>query len=88
MASIISLGVSFLLFFIVLGFMWIFGANIIANIILSLPAIPEGEGKKEWDALQETNKNNIKLAFTVVPGILVLFASIKMLVNASSRGAD
>ena len=84
----ISLGVSFLLFFIVLGFMWIFGANIIANIILSLPGLPDTEAGKQWQELQKTNESNIKLAFTIVPGILVLFASIKMLVNASSRGAD
>ena len=83
MASMIVLGTSFLIFFITLGFLWLIGSNIIANVIASLPPPPAG-----WEGISQLNENNIRLIMTIIPSILILFASIKMLTNAASRGAD
>ena len=84
MGSLLSLGVSFLLFFVVTGFLWLVGTNIIANMIYALPQVSDGPWSDTFDSME----TNIKTIITWTPGILLLFASIKMLVNASSRGAD
>ena len=85
MGSLLSIGVSFLLFFVVTGFLWLIGTNIIAQILTSLPGLQPGTA---WGDTFSSVENEIKLIVTWTPGILLLFASIKMLVSASSRGAD
>lgn len=84
MGSMISIGVTFLLFFVVLGFMWLIGSNIVANVILLLPVISDGE----WGEVQRQNIEQIKWIITFIPGILLLFAAIKMILNASGGGRD
>ena len=85
MGSLLSIGVSFLLFFIVTGFMWLIGTHIIANMLSALPGLSPGS---PWGDTFTAVETEIQLILTWTPGILLLFASIKMLVNASSRGAD
>ena len=84
MSSIITIGVSFLLFFIVLGFMWLIGANILAELFLSLPAVTN----PDWIQTNLEIENQIKTIFTWVPAVLMLFAAIKMLTNAAGAGRD
>ena len=85
MSSMLTIGVSFLLFFVTLGFMWLIGSHIVFQVIDAIPQLPESS---PWRAVYDTNVENVRLIVLFLPGILVLFASIKMLVNASSRGAD
>ena len=84
MGSLISIGVSFLLFFIVLGFMWMVGTNILAELFLSLPEV----NNPEWRETHEEVESQIKIIFTWVPAVLMLFASIKILLSASGQGRD
>ena len=84
MSSIITIGVSFLLFFIVLGFMWLVGANVLAELFLSLPEVTN----PDWIETNREIEEQVKTIFTWVPAILILFAAIKMLVNASGQGRD
>ena len=83
MSSMITLGVSFLLFFVTLGFMWLVGVNILAQLFDSMP-----EATGSWAVTAVGTEQNLKAIFLWVPPILVLFASIKMLVNAASSGRD
>lgn len=84
MSSMITLGVSFLLFFIVLGFQWLIGVQMLSQLFESLPEIQNSD----WVDTQGRVENHIKTIFLWTPPILLLFASIKMLVNAGSRGED
>ena len=84
MASAILIGVSFLLFFVVVGFTWLLGNFIISQLVAALPVPADGP----WRDLYDQNVENIETIILFLPGVLFLFASIKMLVNATSRGAD
>ena len=84
MASAILIGVSFLLFFVVVGFTWLLGNYMISQLVAALPVPETGP----WRELYESNVDNIETIILFLPGVLFLFASIKMLVNATSRGAD
>jgi len=84
MVSMITLGVSFLLFFIVLGFQWMIGVHILSEIYDALPA----EINPAWAATSADVEAQLKTIFLWVPPILLLFASIKMLTNAAARSAD
>ena len=83
MASMLALGMSFLLYFVTVGMMWLIGANVVAQVVEGLPGVPPA-----WQETHDTNVENIKLIVTFLPGILLLFACIKMAINASNRGAD
>ena len=84
MSSIISLGISLLLFFIVTGFMWVIGSNILAELFFTLPAVTN----PDWIQTTAEVEEQIKIIFTWTPGILLLFAAVKMIVNASGQGRD
>ena len=84
MSSIISLGISLLLFFIVTGFMWVIGSNILAELFFTLPAVTN----PDWIETTAEVEEQIKIIFTWTPGILLLFAAVKMIVNASGQGRD
>lgn len=84
MASAILVGVSFLLFFVVVGFTWLLGNYIISQLVASLPVPESGP----WRDIYDQNVENIETIILFLPGVLFLFAAIKMLVNATSRGAD
>ena len=83
MASMLALGISFLLFFVILGMMWLVGTNLIIRLIENLPAVSGA-----WGDVQTEVHDNIKLIITFLPGVLFLFASIKLAINAGNRGAD
>ena len=85
MSSMITLGVSFLLFFIVLGFQFLIGVHLLDTLFDSMPdAVPESS----WAGTRETVEENIKTLYIWTPPVLLLFACIKMLVNSASRGDD
>lgn len=79
----IALGVSFLLFWVVVGLTWIIGAQILAQLMDRLPAIAG-----PWGELQEDTQDQISMILTFLPGVLFLFAAIKMAINAGNRGSD
>ena len=83
MASMLALGMSLLIFFVTLGMMWLIGANLVMQVVTQLPGVPAA-----WQDTHDTNVENIKLIITFLPGILLLFACMKMAINASNRGAD
>ena len=84
MSSMISIGVSFLLFFVILGFMWLVGTNIIAAVALSLPDLPPGP----WADLKEDITFEVKMIISFTPAVLFLFGAIKMLLSAANQGRD
>jgi len=84
MVSMVTLGVSFLIFFISLGFMWLIGVHILSELFSNLPLIKNAAWLQTGTDLQE----QMKTIMLWVPPILLLFASIKMLSNAASRSAD
>jgi len=84
MSSMVTLGVSFLLFFIVLGFQWMVGVHLLSELFQSLPAIKNAG----WLQTGTEVEAQLKTIFLWVPPILLLFAAIKMLSNAASRGED
>ena len=83
MASMIALGVSFLLFFIVLGLQWAIGSHILIRLIEALPVVDGA-----WATTQQETYDNLRLIFTFLPGVLFLFASLKLALNATNRGSD
>lgn len=64
--------------------MWLIGSHVLANLFLAMPSV-ENAG---WRQTVADVEEQIKIAFTWSIAILVLFASIKMLTNAASRGAE
>ena len=84
MASVIAIGVTFLLFFISLGLLWLLGSHIITEVILALP-VPEDP---QWRGIWAQNVDQIRTIMLFLPGVLMLFACVKMLVNATRRGED
>jgi len=84
MVSMVTLGVSFLIFFITLGFMWLIGVHILSELFKALPLITNQSWLQTGTDLEE----QMKTIMLWVPPILLLFASIKMLSNAASRSAD
>ena len=96
MASIISVGVSFLVFFIVLGFMWLIGIHLLSNLfdvidkamaqdVIRAGNTPEAQS---WVATKDSLKSNIQLIMLWAVPILMLFASIRMLANAGGQGRE
>jgi len=83
MVSMVTLGVSFLIFFVVLGFMWTVGVYILAELFEAMPVVSPA-----WASTSNEVQENLKTIMIWVPPILLLFASIKMLSNAASRSAD
>ena len=83
MASMIALGISFLLFFVILGLMFLIGSHLIAQMIEHLPVVGG-----PWASIQTETQENIKLIISFLPGVLFLFASIKLAINAGNRGSD
>ena len=79
----ITLAVSFLLFFVVLGFQWFVGVHLLAQLFEALP-ITQGA----WADTSQGVQNNIKTIMLWAPSIMLLFASVKMIMNAASRGED
>ena len=92
MASMISIGVSFLLFLITLGFMWMIGIHLISQLFESTDELTdkmvEQGGDPQWRETRNVLKEEIQLIMIWAPAILVLFASIKMLANAGGQGRD
>ena len=124
MGSMLALGVSFLLFFIVLGLMWTIGVFILESMFIevekrSFEAGNSQDGNPDssksmaliknycednttggltnavkaywngsWYCTFVTLEERIKTILVWAVPILALFASIKMLVNASNRGQD
>ena len=84
MASVIAIGVTFLLFFISLGLLWLLGSHIITQVIIALP-VPDDPA---WREIRDQNVETIRYIMVFLPGVLMLFACIKMLVNATRRGED
>ena len=84
MASVIAIGVTFLLFFITLGLLWLLGSHIITQVILALP-VPDDPG---WREIRDQNVEQIRYIILFLPGVLLMFACVKMLVNATRRGED
>lgn len=83
MAAMIALGMSFLLFFVITGLMWTIGVHVLIRLIEALPVL-----SGPWGSIQTETHDNLKLIFTFLPGVLFLFASLKMAINAGNRGAD
>lgn len=79
----IALGMSFLLFFIITGLMWAIGTHVLIRLIEALPAL-----SGPWGDVQTETHDNLRLIITFLPGVLFLFASLKMALNAGNRGAD
>ena len=91
MASIISIGVSFLLFFVVLGFMWLIGVNLLSaifDVVDDQVAHNDPGNESGWVATKDSLKQNIQLVMLWAVPILTLFASIKMLANAGGKGRE
>ena len=84
MGSMIAIGTSFLIFFLALGFMWTIGVHVLSALFESMPALTN----QEWSETDRVIQERIKTIMVWVLPILLLFASVKMLVNAASRGAD
>ena len=84
MASVIAIGVTFLLFFITLGLLWLLGSHIITQVVMALP-IPDDP---QWRELRDQNVEQVKYIILFLPGVLLMFAAVKMLVNATRRGED
>lgn len=92
MASIVSVGVSFLVFFVVLGFMWLVGIHLLSNLF---DVIDESMARDlargvdpSWTATKDGLKSNIQLIMLWAVPILMLFASIKMLASAGGQGRE
>lgn len=89
MSSIISIGISFLLFFVVVGFMWLIGVHLLAQIF---DVIDERMGiddtESSWYKTKEGLKSEIQLVMVWAPAILVLFASIRLLAGAGGAGRE
>ena len=124
MGSMLALGVSFLLFFVVIGLMWTIGVFVIDSIFIevgnrsfntNVDNAPDSITVNQRDKTERTCMNEsggltkavdisywrgtwfctfieleerIKTVLIWAVPILALFASIKMLVNASNRGQD
>ena len=91
MASMISVGVSFLLFFIVLGFMWLVGVSMLSSLFDVIDRqVPQPESGEDpsWHNTKESLKTNIQLVMLWAIPILTLFAAIKMLANAGGQGRE
>ena len=118
MSSMLSLGVSFLVFFIVLGMMWTVGVYILDNVFNEVgdrayattngksgtntlargaaetactqdsPNTAQAYWQDTWFCTYVVLEDNLKNIIIWAVPILALFASIKMLVNASNRGTD
>lgn len=84
MASIIPLGTTFVIFFIVVGMLWLIGSYVIFSVIDEVPLPPEGP----WRDLQERNIEQIEAIIMFLPPVLFVFAAIKVLTNATQRGAN
>ena len=78
MRSMIVSGVLFLLSFAFFYFMLLIGSNIVDQFIAALPTTTN----PEWAIIAEQNKSNIKLIITFLPGIILVFASIIIFLNA------
>lgn len=83
MASMITLGISFLLFFVTLGLMWLVGVKVLAELAEALP-IPAGS----WTDTSVEMREQIQVIMIWVPAVLIFFGSIKMLASAAARGSD
>lgn len=83
MASMIALGISFLLFFVIVGLFWLIGTAVVIRVIEHLPV-----ASGAWGDLQTETHDQIRMIITFLPGVLFLFASIKLAINAGNRGAD
>lgn len=84
MASVIAIGVTFLIFLLTLGFIWLISNYILESLLRALP-VPEDSA---WREIFDANVDTVKTIMLFVPGVLFLFASIKMLVNATRRGEN
>jgi len=78
MVSMVTLGVSFLLFFVVAGLMWSISIFILDKLFDAVPMASGG-----WLATDTESRENVKTIMIWVPAILTLFASIKMLSAAA-----
>ena len=89
MSSIISIGVSFLLFFIVLGFMWLIGVHLLSELFATVDArVSTATGADpSWINTKDEIKSQIQLVMVWAPAILVLFAS-KLLAGAGGQGRE
>lgn len=83
MASMITVGISFLLFFITLGLMWLVGVHILAKITEALPIVAG-----PWAETSAEIRVQIQTIMVWVPAILIFFASIKVLASAAAKGSD
>ena len=63
MASAILIGVSFLLFFVVVGFTWLLGNYIISQLVASLPVPDAGPWRDVYDQ-NPPNTPNTCLLYT------------------------
>ena len=90
MSSIISIGVSFLLFFVVLGFMWLIGVHLLSELFNTIDVrVSEARGTDPgWINTKDSIKNQIQLVMVWAPAILTLFAAIKLLAGAGGQGRE
>lgn len=88
MSSIISIGVSFLLFFVVVGFMWLIGVHLLAEIFDVIDDRMGIDTNDSWYKTKEGLKSEIQLIMVWAPAILVLFACIRLLAGAGGQGKE
>lgn len=83
-SSTLAIAASFVLFFLVLGFMWTVGIYIIDQVIQSTVVQPGSQ----WHATYMQSQDQIKTIFLFLPPVLFLLACIKLIANAVSSGRD
>ena len=90
MSSIISIGVSFLLFFVVLGFMWLIGVHLLSELFETIDnRVSAARGvDPSWVTTKDSIKSQIQLVMVWAPAILVLFGCIKLLAGAGGQGRE
>lgn len=82
MGAILAVGMSFLLFIVVSGIMWLFGTYAISQVILNIPLTED----PDWSQAQMRNNQITLLLIQWVPGLMALFAGLKLLTGSTAIG--
>ena len=87
MASLIYLGFSVVIFIISYGLMFLIMPAIIATFF-SAYEDNQAELSPEWNAMYMTTTDQVRYLIPLIPTIGIFIIVLKVLLSASSRGAD
>ena len=82
MGAMLAVGMSFLLFVVVSGIMWLFGTYAISTVILNIPVTDD----PAWSEAQLRNNQITLLIIQWVPGLMAFFAALKLIIGSTAVG--